>query len=300
MTALTKPPRVTNPRNITTDTGPADSKMPALSHRGQQSTIMHRAASHRGPAPIDPLATTEQLLRMRDALPAGHPDRVRFRTRAIEANLPMAKRLARRYAGRGELLDDLAQAAAVALIKAVDGYDSNSPVPFAGYAVPSIVGALKRHFRDTTWVIRVPRSAQDLARQMAIASAELSQRNGRTPTTADLAHHLHVTVADLRGAVVAAQAYRLASLDAPYSGQNSDELGQLIGDTDPRFDRVNDHLSLRPLLAALPPRERRILTMRFCGDMSQTRIAAEVGLSQMHVSRLLKQSLAQLRAGMPA
>jgi RNA polymerase sigma-B factor len=298
MTTLTKPLRVTKPRVIATDAYPAEPTVPAPSHHGQQPTIVHRAASRRRPQPIDPLVTTEQLLRQRDALPQGHPDRARLRTRAIEANLPMAKRLARRYAGRGELFDDLAQAAAAALIKAVDGYDSSQSVPFDGYAVPSIVGALKRHFRDSTWAIRVPRSAQELSRQISTASDELSQQKRRAPTTTELANHLHVTTADLVHAIIAARAYRLASLDAPYPGTDSGALGDFTGDTDSRFARVDDHLSLRPLLAALAPRERRILAMRFYGDMSQTRIAAEVGLSQMHVSRLLRQSLARLRAGM--
>jgi RNA polymerase sigma-B factor len=211
----------------------------------------------------------------------------------------MANQLARRYAGRGEHLDDLAQAAAMALIKAVDGYDSSRPIPFAGYAVPSIVGALKRHFRDTTWAIRVPRSAQELTRRAATASTDLSQRHGRAPTTAELADYLHVTAADILAATLAAQVYRLASLDTPQFGRDGDALGDLISDTDQPFDRSDNHLSLQSLFGTLPPREQRILTMRFGSDMSQTQIAAEVGVSQMHVSRLLRQSLTRLRAGMP-
>jgi RNA polymerase sigma-B factor len=146
--------------------------------------------------------------------------------------------------------------------------------------------------------MRVPRRTQELVRDVATATGVLSQRQGRPPTPAELADHLHATVDDLVVAIEAAQAYRPASLNAPYTGTGSADLIELIGGTDPRYTRVDDHLWLRPLFAALPLRERRILTMRFYGQMSQTRIAAEVGLSQMHVSRLLRQSLARLRAEM--
>lgn len=284
---------------IATATYPADPTTPVASHPGQRSTTVHTVASpHRNP-PVDAPATTEQLLRQRDDLPADHPDRAKLRARVIGENLPMANRLARRYAGRGELLDDLAQVAALALIKAVDGYDPSRQTPFAGYAGPSILGALKRHFRDTAWGMQVPRSIQELARDVATATGELSQQRGRLPTPAELADHLHVNVDDLLAAISASQAYHLASLNAPYPGTSGADLIDLIGGIDPRYASVDDHLSLRPLFAALPLRERRILTMRFYNQMSQTRIAAEVGLSQMHVSRLLRQSLARLRAGMP-
>lgn len=244
-------------------------------------------------------ATTEQLLRQRNDLPADHPDRAKLRARVIEKNLPMANRLARRYAGRGELFDDLAQVAALALVKAVDGYDPSRQIPFPGYAVPTIVGALKRHFRDTAWGMRVARPTQELAREVVAATGELSQQQGRSPTPAELADYLHVHADDIRAAMSASQAYHLASLNAPRAGTDSVDLIDVIGGIDPHYAYIDDHLSLWPLLAALPPRERRILTMRFFGQMTQTRIAVEVGLSQMHVSRLLRQSLAQLRAAMP-
>ena len=211
----------------------------------------------------------------------------------------MAGRLARRYAGRGEPYDDLAQVAALALVKAVDGYDPGRGVPFSGYAVPTILGAIRRHFRDTTWAIRVPRSAQELTGRMATAVGELSQQHGHHPTAAELAHHLEVTVDQLGAAVVAARAYHPTSLNAPHTGADNLELVDLVGGIDPGYAVVDDHLVLEPLLAALPLRERRILTLRFYGHLTQERIAAEVGMSQMHVSRLLKQSLAQLRAGLP-
>jgi len=240
--------------------------------------------------------TAEQLLRRRHDLPVGHPDRIGLRARVIEDHLPMARRLARRYAGRGEFLDDLAQVAALALVKAVDSYDPDRQVPFTGYAVPCIRGALKRHFRDTARGMRVPRSTQDLAHDAATATDKLSQQRNRTPTRAELAAYLHVNADDLQAAVGSSHAYHPESLDAP-DWRNGD-LTDLIGGPDPRYNTVDDQLSLLPLVAALPLRSRHVIVLRFYGHMSQARIAAAVGVSQMHVSRLLSQSLAQLRGAM--
>ncbi|MGC4893645.1 SigB/SigF/SigG family RNA polymerase sigma factor [Micromonospora sp. DT31] len=247
-----------------------------------------------GPATGD----SEQLLRRRAALNADDPDRARLRNRIIEANLPMAGRLARRYTGRGESYDDLAQVGALALIKAVDGYDSSRGVPFASYAVPTILGGIRKHFRDTAWAIRVPRAAQELGAQAPEARGRLAQQHGRQPTDQELADDLEVTVAQLLAAVAALGVYRLASLSEPRSGADGIHHHARSGAADAGYPAVDAHLSLKLLLAALPPRERQILTMRFYGDLTQAEIAARVGLSQMHVSRLLKRSLAQLRTEM--
>jgi RNA polymerase sigma-B factor len=284
---------------------PTEPATPATAHARQTTAAVatdapSHSASRRRKAVHADQVLTGQLLRQRDRLPAGHPDRAKLRARVIEANLPMARHLARRYAGRGEPLDDLNQVAALALIKAVDGYDPSRQAAFASYAVPSILGALKRHFRDTAWAIRVPRRAQELALAIAAATTDLSQQLGRTPTTTDLAHHLKVRVDDVVLAIAAATAYQLTSLNTSRAtGDNTDraELIDLLGDPDSHYGRVDNHLLLRPLFAALPLRERRILTMRYFGDMSQAQIAAEIGVSQMHVSRLLTQSLTRLRAG---
>ncbi|WP_152037814.1 SigB/SigF/SigG family RNA polymerase sigma factor [Micromonospora sp. B006] len=244
------------------------------------------------------IGDSEQLLRRRAALNADDPDRALLRTRIIEANLPMAGRLARRYTGRGESYEDLAQVGAVGLIRAVDGYDTNQGVPFASYAIPTILGDIRRHFRDTAWAIRVPRAAQELSARVPEARGELGQQRGRQPTDGELADHLEVTVAQLGAAVAASEVYRLPSLNELRPGTDGIEHLALIGAADPAYAAVDDHLTLGLLLAALPARERRILTMRFYGDLTQAQIATRVGLSQMHVSRLLKRSLAQLRAGM--
>ncbi|MGN9768461.1 SigB/SigF/SigG family RNA polymerase sigma factor [Micromonospora sp. SD12] len=262
-------------------------------------TMLDSTPAVRRPRLFDVPDSREQSLRHLAALDCDDPGRARLRVRIIENGLPMADRLARRYAGRGEPYDDLAQVAALALVRAVDGFDVERGVPFSGYAVPSILGALRRHFRDTTWAMRVPRRAQELNGRMRAGTAELTQSRGHHPSAAELAEHLEVRVEEIQATALAAQAYRLMSLDAPR--HDTDDLGTLalIGAVDPAFARVDDHLVLRSLLADLPPRERRILTLRFHGQLTQKLIAERCGLSQMHVSRLLKQSLARLRAGMP-
>ncbi len=212
----------------------------------------------------------------------------------------MANGLARRYTGRGEYLDDLAQVAALALIKAVDGYDPDRLTPFLSYAVPSIRGAIKRHFRDATWGIKVAQSTQELVLDLPAATATLAQLWGRTPTSVDIAEYMHVTIDTVLAAFRAAEVYRMPSLNAPSAVGSATEVLDAIGAADPHYAVVDDRLTLQSLIAALPPRERRILNLRFFDEMTQDRIATEVGISQVHVSRLLKQSLARLRSALLA
>jgi RNA polymerase sigma-B factor len=245
-------------------------------------------------------AIMQGLLRQRDALPAEDPGRAVLRARCIEAGLPLARYLANTYRGRGEPLEDLYQVAAVALVRAVDMYDPTRQSAFTSYAVPTITGAIKRHFRDTTWRIRPPRRIQEMALSLAATSASLTQLLGRSPTRGDLAVHLATTDADVAIALASWQGYHPDSLDAPSAGNGElrSSLSDTIGAIDAGFDRVIDNESLRPLLASLPVREQRILAMRFFGDMSQSEIADRIGVSQMHISRLLLRSLTALRAGM--
>lgn len=267
--------------------------------------MIHADALSRKPA-VPSRATIEQLLLELGQLPPGHPGRDPLRARAIAQSLPFAHRLARRYVGRGEPLDDLTQVAALALIKAVDGFDPTGPYPFVSYAVPTIIGALKRHFRDTAWAIRVPRSSQELLHRVRTASEDLTQRQGRHPDTAELADHLQVTAGQLHTAAAAGQVYQLPSLDGPVTtGADPDSAApkDLIGSVDLRYAGVDERLSPSPvrlLVKALPEREQRILVLRFTNEMTQANIATEVGLSQMHVSRLLRHSLTQLRDGLRA
>jgi RNA polymerase sigma-B factor len=242
----------------------------------------------------------QDLLRQRADLPTGHPDRAALRVRGIEAGLPLARSLAARYTGRGEPLDDLYQVAALALVKAVDGYHPAHQAAFTSYAVPTIVGALKRHFRDTTWRVRVPRRVQDLAITLAPTSARLAHQLGHSPTLRELAAHLDATDDDVAIAVNAWQAHHPDSLNAPSTtgGQERLALIDTIGTVDARFDAVIDRHTLQPLLAALPAPQRRILAMRYFDDMTQAQIAAQTGVSQMQISRLLVRTLTQLRTGM--
>jgi RNA polymerase sigma-B factor len=210
--------------------------------------------------------------------------------------------VAARYRGRGEPLDDLYQVAALALVRAVDGYIPARQTTFVSYAAPTIAGALKRHFRDTTWWVRVPRRIQEMTLTLDPATADLTQRLGRTPTARELAAHLGTAEAEVRIALNARQAYRPDSLNTvpAVDGEIRGALIDGIGAVDARFDAVADRHILRSLLAALPARERQILVLRYFADMSQTEIAAQVGVSQMHVSRLLTRTLIRLRTSMLA
>jgi RNA polymerase sigma-B factor len=232
------------------------------------------------------------------ALPSGHPHRPVLRARVIEAWLGWAQRHAQRYAGRGQPGDDLRQVAALALVKAVDGYDPRRGDSFPAYATPTILGELKRYFRDHTWALRVPRHVQELGLAMPAAREGLEQQLRRAPTVDELAAHLDVGPDDISDALGAHYHYCLISLNAPCNavgGDGGGEVGDLCGQTDPALESTADRIALGPALSALPARERKILTLRFFGNMTQSQIAAELNLSQMHISRLIAQALVRLR-----
>src|SRR5690349_2612796 len=253
------------------------------------------AASTRAQNDADALA----LLTLLADLPVGSPDRARARERLVEMYLPLAEHLARRFRNRGELMDDLVQVASLALLKSIDGFDPNRGAAFTSYAIPMIVGELKRHFRDKGWDVRVPRRLQELRLEISKISGDLAQKLGRSPTVSDLASHLEVTDEEIIEALDCSQAYRALSLHAPVSGDDSGgELMDLLGGTDPEMESVENRAALRPLLARLPEREQKIIAMRFFGNMTQSQIAAEIGISQMHVSRLLAHALTVLREGL--
>jgi RNA polymerase sigma-B factor len=236
------------------------------------------------------------LLHQMHTMPTGDPDRPLMRDRAITAWLPLAKHLARRFDGRGEQLDDLTQIATMGLIKAIDRFDPEYGNDFASYAVPTIVGEIKRHFRDHTWDVRVPRGIQELKLDITSATAALAQSLGRSPTVADLAAHLKRGEEDILEGLDAARAYSAVSLQTLVgNGEDGTELGDLFGAEDPDLAMAELRASLGPALASLPPREQQIIVLRFFGNLTQTQIADRVGVSQMHVSRLLTKSLAMLR-----
>jgi RNA polymerase sigma-B factor len=236
------------------------------------------------------------LLRLYAALPPQHPSRPAVRARAIETWMPLAHSLANRFHGRGEAPDDLAQTAAIGLIKAVDRFDPTRGVEFAAYAVPTIVGEIKRYFRDHTWDVRVPRRVQELRLNIAEAVRQLSHTLQREPTTTDIAAHLGVTQQDVWDGIEGAWAYKARSLQAPArAGDDAGELGDLLGGEDGGMDVAELRVLLAPALAKLDHRERRIVTYRFFANMTQSEIADRIGVSQMHISRLLARALATLR-----
>ena len=207
---------------------------------------------------------------------------------------PLAEYLARRFGGRGQPMEDLVQVAYVGLISAVDRFDASREVRFATYAAATIVGELKRHLRDKAWAVRVPRSLQELGLRINKALPVFTQELGRAPTALELAERLDATADEIMGAIDAAQAYTASSLDAPLAEGNITH-HELLGREDPSFERLDEWATVAPAVKGLPTRERRVLYMRFFQGLTQSQIAEEIGVSQMHVSRILSQVLAQLR-----
>jgi RNA polymerase sigma-B factor len=217
----------------------------------------------------------------------------------VRLHLPLVEHCARRFRNRGEPFEDLVQVGTIGLIKSVDRFDVDRGVEFSTYATPTIVGEIKRHFRDKGWAIRVPRRLQELRMQIATASAELTQSLGRAPTPSELAEKIGCTIDDVVEGIESSNAYTTLSLDA---GDNSDDGSLSMLDTmgidDAGIEHVELRESIKPLLERLPPREKNILMLRFFKNLTQSQIAAEVGVSQMHVSRLLTRTLDHLREGL--
>ncbi|MEU5870746.1 RNA polymerase sigma factor SigF [Glycomyces sp. NPDC047369] len=244
----------------------------------------------------DDYAHLEPLLEELAQLEQGDPRWSAVRDELVTGYLPLAEHIARRYSGKGIAKDDLMQVASVGLIHAVDRFDPSKGSDFLSFAVPTVMGEVRRHFRDTTWPMRVPRRLQELRLSLNNASAELAQRLGRPPTEAELADHLGVTEREVLEGLEARQAYRPVSLDeSPFEQDGRLPLAETMGDEDTALELVENHESLAPLIQELPERERKILALRYFGDMTQTQIAEEVGISQMHVSRLLSRTLGELR-----
>lgn len=246
--------------------------------------------------PHDDAPDTAAAFRRLAGLPEG-PERETLRGAIIEAWLPMADRLAGRFRSRGESLDDLRQVAALGLVKAVDRYDPELGNAFESYAVPTITGEIKRHFRDHMWTLHVPRRVQDLRNRVRFASQDLSQTiPGRRPTVAEIAEHARMSEEDVLVGLEALESFTALSLDAELPGcEDGYSLSDALGSTDPALETVVDRESVAPRLAALPERERAILYMRFFRDMTQSRIAEQLGISQMHVSRLISRCCGKVR-----
>jgi len=221
-----------------------------------------------------------------------------LRNALAESYRGLAIALARRFERRGEPLDDLIQVALLGILKAVERFDPERGLPFATFATPTVLGELKRHFRDTTWSVKVPRDTKELHLRIGAALDELHADLGRAPTMRELAARLQVGEEQLIEALDAGAAYRPASLDAPVAAAQGGrtELSATVGDADPEMGRAEARMAVARLLQTLPERERTIVELRFFHDLTQSQIAERVGISQMHVSRLLRQSLAALSA----
>ncbi len=214
----------------------------------------------------------------------------------VQRHLPLVRSLARRYAGRGESLEDIEQVGAIGLIKAIDRYELEREVALTTYATPNVVGEIKRHFRDKGWAIRVPRALQELNGKMGPTIERLTARLGRSPSIAEIAKEFDVSPEQVLEALEAGSAYAPASLSAGPGGEDGDlDPMETIGTEDAEFERTDDRTSLEPALAGLPEREREILKMRFEDGLTQTQIADQIGISQMHVSRLIRRSLDRMR-----
>jgi RNA polymerase sigma-B factor len=229
-------------------------------------------------------------------LPADDPRRGTLRDRLITGYLPVAQHLARRFVHRGVPLEDLVQVATLGLINAVDRYDPSFGRDFLAYAIPTIQGELRRYFRDHSWSMRVPRRLKDLHVSINRVTEELAQGLGRAPRPSEIAARLSISVDEVLEGLEATASYASQSLDEVLmEGEDKATLANLLGSNDSGLALVEAHETLRPLLETLPPRERTILVLRFFDNMTQSKIAAQLGISQMHVSRLLSQTLATLR-----
>jgi RNA polymerase sigma-B factor len=255
----------------------------------------------------EPGATRVELTRRRSAefflvlrdedAPAA--SREEARDSLVHLHLPLVEHCARRFRNRGEPLEDLVQVGTIGLIKSIDRFDSGRGVEFSTYATPTIIGEIKRYFRDKGWAIRVPRRLQELRMQIGSASAELTQTLGRSPTPRELAESIGCTVEEIVEGIESSNAYATLSLDA--TDDNDDSTSTMldaIGIDDEGLEHVEIRESIKPLLDRLEPREKKILLLRFFKNMTQSQIAEEIGVSQMHVSRLLNRTLEQLRASL--
>ena len=240
-------------------------------------------------------AHEQVMLRELAEMPADDPARGQLRERIVTSHVPLVIALANRFRDRGEPLDDLIQVGTEGLIKAVDRFDPDRGVQFSTFATPTILGEIKRHFRDRGWSVRVPRRPQEMRMQVNAATETLTSTLGRSPTVREIAAHTGLTEDDVLDAVESAQAYATVSLDGDGSDDDGPTLLGTLGTEDESLDLVEVRETVRPLLEKLSPRERLIVIKRFYENKSQSQIAAEMGMSQMHVSRLLARSLQQMR-----
>jgi RNA polymerase sigma-B factor len=242
--------------------------------------------------------SAELFVVLRDDTEGDHT-RTWARDELVHLHLALVEHCARRFRNRGEPYEDLVQVGTIGLIKAVDRFETDRGVEFSTYATPTIIGEIKRHFRDKGWAIRVPRRLQELRMQISGATGELTQRLGRSPTPRELAEAIGCTVEEIIEGIESSNAYATLSLDAgDDSGDGPPSMLDTLGIDDVNLEHVEIRESIKPLLDSLEPREKKILLLRFFKNMTQSQIAEEIGVSQMHVSRLLTRTLEQMRTSL--
>ncbi|MGW6455899.1 SigB/SigF/SigG family RNA polymerase sigma factor [Streptomyces sp. NPDC055078] len=252
-------------------------------------------------APLSARALSKTLFGRLELLEEGTHDHAYVRNTLVELNLALVKFAASRFRSRSEPMEDIIQVGTIGLIKAIDRFELSRGVEFPTFAMPTIVGEIKRFFRDTSWSVRVPRRLQELRLDLAKAGDELSQRLDRSPTPAELSDHLGIGTDEVVEGMAASNAYTASSLDARSDGDGDESdstLADRIGYEDHGIEGIEYIESLKPLIASLPPRDRKILSLRFVAGMTQSEIGEELGISQMHVSRLLSRTLIKLRKGL--
>jgi RNA polymerase sigma-B factor len=241
---------------------------------------------------------THRLFAELSTLQPGSPRRQQVRDALVEIHLPLVRYLAHRFAGRGEPTDDLLQIGTIGLLQSIDRFEQERGLEFSTFATPNIVGEIKRHFRDRGPMVRVPRRLQELQSEVGVGINELSQRLGRAPTVAELAGHLKVSAEQIIEATDSARAYSAVPLDVP-SASTGRTIAEDLVESDSPLEHVELRHALRPVLAGLNERERQVLLLRFLENKTQSEIAQVLGISQVHVSRLLTKTLAELRDRLP-
>ncbi|MFD7666550.1 RNA polymerase sigma factor SigF [Streptomyces sp. NPDC059788] len=249
--------------------------------------------------PLDARALSKTLFERLESLEEGTHEFAYVRNTLVELNLALVKFAASRFRSRSEPMEDIVQVGTIGLIKAIDRFELSRGVEFPTFAMPTIVGEIKRFFRDTSWSVRVPRRLQELRLDLAKAGDELAQQLDRSPTVSELAERLGITNDEVVEGMAASNAYTASSLDAqPEEDDNEGALADRIGYEDHGLEGIEYVESLKPLIAELPPRDRKILSLRFVANMTQSEIGEELNISQMHVSRLLSRTLVKLRKGL--
>lgn len=258
--------------------------------------IIRTASPRKGRASADSYENMEPWFEKLAALEDTDPRREALREQIIKDCLPLAEHIAQRFNGRGEAFDDLLQIARVGLVQAVDRFEVSRGSTFLSFAVPTVMGEVRRHFRDRTWSVRVPRRTKELQQQLGPVTETLSHRFGRMPTAREIAAELDVDLIEVTQAMIARNAYQASSLDVSSTEDEAPmAIAETLGSEEPSYRLLEDAMAVRPLLAALPTRDRQILIWRFFENKSQAEIGERLGVSQMQVSRLLAKTLSTLR-----